>query len=208
MPSCTATPRGNPQHCFAAPTNEPVVTHEPKIEAKPYGENAAAVEAAAAIVREAKITEGYCVDLGCGDGALAFELARATKLTVVAIDPDPAKVELARKKLDAAGLYGTRVMVHVGDSARSPYPRYFANLVVSACGCFSEDGARRRGGEPHSLLLAPASLGSLTSQGSLQRRTPKRANVARRSSERAASTASSTTDGDTDRRSSSARASS
>jgi outer membrane protein assembly factor BamB len=118
-------------HCFAAPSNEPAVTHEPKIEAKPYGDNTAAVAAAEAIVKQGKVTEGYCVDLGCGDCALAFELARTTKLRIFAIDPDPEKVELARKRLDAAGLYGTRVTVHVGDPARTRYPQYFANLVVS-----------------------------------------------------------------------------
>ncbi len=125
-----STDRGT-LYCFAAPAAEQPLTHDPKIEANPYGDNAAAVTAAAAIVKQSKITEGYCVDLGCGDGALAFELARTTKLRIIAIDPDPANVELARKRLDAAGLYGTRVTIHVGDPARTPYPRYFANLAVS-----------------------------------------------------------------------------
>lgn len=125
-----STDRGT-LHCFGAQAAEPPVTHAPRLDANPYGQNAAAVAAAAAIVRQSKISAGYCADLGCGDGALAFELARTTKLHIVAIDPDPAKVEVARRRLDAAGLYGTRVTVHVGDPARSPYPRYFANLVVS-----------------------------------------------------------------------------
>jgi outer membrane protein assembly factor BamB len=123
-----STDRGT-LHCFAAPAAEPPITHEVKLETRPYGDNEAA--AAAAIMRQGKTTDGYCADLGCGDGALAFELARATKLHIVAIDPDPAKVEAARRRLDAAGLYGNRVTVHLGDPARSPLPPYFANLVVS-----------------------------------------------------------------------------
>src|SRR5262249_19599525 len=60
-----------------------------------------------------------------------YELARRTRLQVYAIDADPEKVALARKKLDAAGLYGVRVTVHQADPSATPYPRYFAELVVS-----------------------------------------------------------------------------
>jgi outer membrane protein assembly factor BamB len=77
------------------------------------------------------MSEGYCVDLGCGDGSLAYELARQTDLHVVAIDPDPANVAAARRKLAAAGLYGVRVSVYQGDPGRTHFPKYFANLVVS-----------------------------------------------------------------------------
>ena len=34
--------------------------------------------------------------------------------------------------LSRAGLYGTRVTVHQADPGRTPYPDYFADLVVSA----------------------------------------------------------------------------
>jgi outer membrane protein assembly factor BamB len=71
------------------------------------------------------------VDLGCGDGGLAFELAKRTKLHIYAIESDLEKVAEARRNLMAAGLYGDRVTVHHADPARTPYPRYFADLVVS-----------------------------------------------------------------------------
>jgi len=88
-------------------------------------------KAAAEIIAKSNTTAGYCVDLGCGDGSLALELAKRTDLRIVAIDSDPDNVAAARKKLETAGLYGSRVTVHVGDPAETHYPKYFANLVVS-----------------------------------------------------------------------------
>ena len=74
---------------------------------------------------------GYCVDFGCGDGRLALELAKRTELTIFAIDDDPTNVAAARKLLNAAGYYGTRVTVHRRDLTATTYPKYFANLIVS-----------------------------------------------------------------------------
>ena len=42
-----STDRGT-LHCFAAPVADPPVTHEPKLDAKPYGDNTEAAAAAAA----------------------------------------------------------------------------------------------------------------------------------------------------------------
>lgn len=118
-------------YCFAAPGNEKPTVIRRVPESSPYGENSAAAAAAKEIIDRCAITAGYCVDLGCGDGALAYELARRTKLHIYAIDSDPEKVKQARAKLDAAGLYGVRVTVHQGELAQCPYPKYFADLVVS-----------------------------------------------------------------------------
>jgi outer membrane protein assembly factor BamB len=96
--------------------------------------------AANEIVEQTGVTEGYCLDLGCGDGSLAHVLAHNTDLTIYAIDPDPANVAAARKRLIAAGLYGTRVTVHQGDPAAAPYPDYFADLVVSGRSVFEPIG--------------------------------------------------------------------
>lgn len=97
-----------------------------------YGGNESAIAAATKILGQSNTTEGYAVDLGCGDGALAYELAKRSKLHILAIDPDADNVTLARQKLTAAGLYGVRVTVHQGDPGRTAYPKYFADLVVSA----------------------------------------------------------------------------
>jgi outer membrane protein assembly factor BamB len=116
--------------CFAAGAEKPVV-HRTEPQKSPYGENSIYAAAAQAILDKAGVSEGYAVDLACGDGALAFELARRSKLQVIAVDADPGNVVLARRKLDSAGLYGVRVVVHAGDPARFPLPKSFAALVVS-----------------------------------------------------------------------------
>jgi outer membrane protein assembly factor BamB len=106
---------------------------------KPAADQAAAADpdrtafarAADEIVRQAGTTRGDCVDLGCGDGSLAYELAQRTQLQIYAVDDDPANVAAARSKLHQAGLYGTRVVVHHRDLTATGYPQWFANLVVS-----------------------------------------------------------------------------
>ncbi|MHC4629502.1 MAG: hypothetical protein ACYTDV_21215, partial [Planctomycetota bacterium] len=50
---------------------------------------------------------------------------------MVALDSDADKVEAMRRKLDAAGLYGTRAAVHAGDITTMKLPPYMANLIVA-----------------------------------------------------------------------------
>lgn len=116
--------------CFAR-GDKAGATIEPKVATDAAGD-ASAVAAAKKIVEKTGITEGYCLDLGCGDGQLALELARQTKLNIYGVESDPAKVAEARKRLDAAGLYGVRVTIHQGDPAQMEYPNSFADLVVCA----------------------------------------------------------------------------
>jgi len=117
-------------YCFGAGGEKPVVqVAEPQ--PSPYGENGAAAAAAKAILDASGVTEGYAVDLACGDGALAYELARRSRLQIHAVDADVEKVAEARRRLAAAGLYGVRVTVHEGDPSRFPFPKSFASLVVS-----------------------------------------------------------------------------
>ncbi|GAB4159571.1 MAG: hypothetical protein Tsb009_36870 [Planctomycetaceae bacterium] len=114
-------------YCFGEKTLLPEFVVVPE---KPISEEAY-IKAAKEIVKKSGITEGYCVDLGCGDGSLSLELARRTKLRIVAVDRDPENVAAARAKLADAGLYGSRVTVHLADPAKTHFPKYFANLVVS-----------------------------------------------------------------------------
>ncbi len=118
-------------HCFAEGSGKKPLTISPETDASPYPKNSVYAEAAKEIIAKTGITEGYCVDLGCGDGRLAYELAQRTNLQIYAIDSDPRNVELARQRLDSAGLYGVRVTVHLGDPRKTDYPDYFADLVVS-----------------------------------------------------------------------------
>jgi len=118
-------------HCFDGNRKSARKPLRPRRTASPYGRNKKAAATAQAIIETTGVTEGYCLDLGCGDGALAYELARRTDVYVVAIDDDMAAVRSARAKLDAAGFYGNRVTVHHGDLAQTPYADHFADLVVS-----------------------------------------------------------------------------
>ena len=134
-------------HCFAAVKSAPPAPAAARSGA-PFGDNANYDAAAEAIIRRTGVTEGYCVDLACGRGELAYALAQRTKLHIYAVDADPANVQAARKSLRAAGMYGTRVTVHLADPNRTPYPDYFADLVVSA---------RSLGGAAESKLVREAS---------------------------------------------------
>ncbi len=118
-------------YCFdgSAPKKPNILAGEPVN--LPYGTNEIYAAAAEEIIKQTGITRGYCIDLGCGDGRLAYELARRTNLNIYAIDADPENVRRARETIEKAGLYGKRITVHMGDLSHTPYPKYFANLVVS-----------------------------------------------------------------------------
>ena len=75
--------------------------------------------------------DGYCLMLGLGEGELLYQLLAQTELHVIALDPDADKVAAMRRKLDDAGLYGTRAAVHVGDITTMQLPPYMANLIVA-----------------------------------------------------------------------------
>lgn len=117
-------------HCFARGDGPPAEVLPPPA-SLPAREESAFAQAADEIVRQSGVSRGYCLDLGCGDGRLALEMARRTALRICAVDSDPAKVEAARQRLDAAGLYGARVTVHQSALDATAYPSYFADLVIS-----------------------------------------------------------------------------
>ena len=84
------------------------------------------------ILSQTGVAEGYCLALDLGKGRLVHALIRQSKLHVVAVDPDASKVEAARRRLHADGLYGSRGHVLQGDSTSPVLPPYFASLVVVA----------------------------------------------------------------------------
>ncbi|MFP6633412.1 MAG: LamG-like jellyroll fold domain-containing protein [Planctomycetota bacterium] len=82
------------------------------------------------IIQAAGVAKGYCLVLGSGEGRLAYHLAKLSQLRIVAVEKDPGMVRKSREAMDAAGLYGSRVSVHLeGDSL--PYGPYFANIICS-----------------------------------------------------------------------------
>lgn len=87
-------------------------------------------KAADTIIQQISSRKGYCLVLDCGEGRLAYELARRTGLEIVAVESDAEKANKARRLLDAAG-FSNRAVVHHHAGGKLPYTSYFANLVVS-----------------------------------------------------------------------------
>jgi len=78
------------------------------------------------------LTRGYCLDYGCGEGRLAYELARRSELNIIGVSEDPATVGRARQALRAAGLYGSRVTIIETPLSKLPHTKDAFNLIVSA----------------------------------------------------------------------------
>ncbi|MBN2738839.1 MAG: PQQ-binding-like beta-propeller repeat protein [Spirochaetales bacterium] len=119
-------------YCFdSLSVNKKALIQGKKINPAPYGNNELYKKAAKEILEKSGIGHGYCLDVNCGDGALAYELAKISNLHIIATDSNPANVALARKKLNQAGLYGNRVQVQLSETTLDRYPSYFANLIIS-----------------------------------------------------------------------------
>lgn len=78
------------------------------------------------------LVRGYCLDYGCGDGRLAYELARRSDLNIIGVAEDAATVARARQALHAAGLYGSRITIIQSPLAKLPHTKDAFNLIVSA----------------------------------------------------------------------------
>jgi outer membrane protein assembly factor BamB len=121
-------------YCFAPEGLKNLGVVRQPVDPSPYpaGELSAVCQAAAEqIVRDTGIDRGYCLVLGAGTGRLALELAKRTDLQICAVESDRGKAEAARKALNAAGVYGARVLVEHCDLSQVPFSDYFANLIVS-----------------------------------------------------------------------------
>jgi len=88
-------------------------------------------DAAKAILDRTNVTEGYCVDLDCGDGRLALELSKQSDLYICAFTDDAQALSAARNRLRTAGILGSRVSLHLRNPMATRAPASFANLVVS-----------------------------------------------------------------------------
>ena len=121
-------------YCFDSEGSSSAGFNPQPIQPEPYPEDELShlySEAAERILKETGITKGYCLVLGCGEGRLAYELAKRTQMKIYGIEPDEGKAERARELLDKAGFYGVRVTVDQGPLLPLPYPDYFADLILS-----------------------------------------------------------------------------
>ncbi|MFH1719718.1 MAG: PQQ-binding-like beta-propeller repeat protein, partial [Planctomycetota bacterium] len=121
-----------PIYCFGGTRVAKAKEIKPEIEADPYPDDSLAETykaAAEKILGESGAKKGYALVLDCGQGRLAYELAKRTELKIVGLEQDPEKLATARKNLEAAGMLGERVVVEPWDM--TSLPDYFANLIVS-----------------------------------------------------------------------------
>jgi len=117
-------------YCFGAGSAQVKIFE--KHEALPPSSRAAEyAKAAGETVRSTGIRKGVCLVLDCVDGGLIEELVSVTELEFVGLAPDSETADRVRKRLDSAGLYGSRAVIHVVPAGGLPYVDYFANLIVS-----------------------------------------------------------------------------
>ena len=83
------------------------------------------------ILRSTGKHSGYALVLGLGTGRLLEELVAQTSMHIIAVDSDAKKVSALRRRLDSAGLYGSRVAIHTADPMHFALPPYVADLIVS-----------------------------------------------------------------------------
>ncbi len=82
------------------------------------------------ILDDAGNPEGYSLFYGIGDGNLLEAIAIQSKLQIIAIDPDVKKIRQMRKRLDEAGLYGTRVTLFPYSADNFLSPPYMSSLSI------------------------------------------------------------------------------
>jgi outer membrane protein assembly factor BamB len=116
------------EHCFAGPRTEAAAALVERSSPVSEANDTAAI--AKRIIARAGINRGLCAVVGCGDGEMLLAVAKQSRLLVHAIDPDASAVASARKAVDDAGLYGTRVVVEKGKSASLPYADNTIDLLV------------------------------------------------------------------------------
>lgn len=119
-------------YCFREGTGGRANAAAAVVNSSPYPEDRQSAlygSAAEKIISDTGVTKGYCLVLDCGDGRLVYELAKRTEMTVIGIENSVKEVLKAKKRLDEAGLLGSRAVVESWDI--SDLPDYFANLIVS-----------------------------------------------------------------------------
>ncbi|QDT50182.1 Serine/threonine-protein kinase AfsK [Symmachiella dynata] len=116
-------------YCFGAEKTDP--RHHKPESVELASTDAATAEKVAALLKASPSDTGYALVMGVSDGGLIEELLLQSQLPVIAVDQDAAKIDAVRRKLDAAGVYGTRVSAHVGRPLEFGLPPYMASLITS-----------------------------------------------------------------------------
>lgn len=93
---------------------------------------------AAQAVERTGISEGICLDIGCGGGYLGLALARSTDLFVRFFDPSSEMLDIVQGNIVSHGLED-RTEILSGNAESIPLPDGSVNLVVSRGSVFFWD---------------------------------------------------------------------
>jgi len=132
-------------YCFGAEKRDP--RHHKTSDEKLASTDPAVAKKAAHMLKASQAEIGYAVVLGIDEGRLVEELVLQSKLPVIAIDADAGKIDALRRRLDAAGVYGTRVSAHAANPLAFGLPPYLASLVAS------EDGQAGEFSQPAETVI-------------------------------------------------------
>jgi len=113
---------------------------------------------AAKILKAAGSSDGYGLVLGINDGSLIEALVRQSRLRLICVDPDKARIAALRRRLDRAGLYGHRVAAMAADPLTCGLPPYIANVVTT-------ESLEWAGGPDNGPKLARLAFGCLRPYG-------------------------------------------
>jgi len=94
------------------------------------GVSASPQDEARRILEGTGVQGGFVVHLGCGDGELTAALRAGEGFQVHGLDRDARKVEIARERIRAKGVYGPVAVDRLAD-ARLPYIDRMVNLLVA-----------------------------------------------------------------------------
>ncbi|MBN2508520.1 MAG: PQQ-binding-like beta-propeller repeat protein [Verrucomicrobia bacterium] len=139
--------------CYSPDPREAPATVAPPPATLPEPAPPSAAALARQLIAASGKTSGFGLVLDAVSPELPLELARQSDLRLVCVEPDAPRVAALRNRLDAAQLYGVRVVVHQGTLDQVTYPAYFADLIVAP----AESLARLRTGSADALyrLLHP-----------------------------------------------------
>lgn len=101
----------------------------------PYPEDsmtAVYARVAQGILDQTGLVRGYCLDYGCGEGRLAYELARRSDLNIIGVTENAGSAARARQALQTAGLYGSRITITESSLSKLPHTKDAFNLIVSS----------------------------------------------------------------------------
>lgn len=83
------------------------------------------------IVDKYGITEGVCLDIGAGSGALSIELSKITSLSLIALDVEPEAIEMAEENCVLHNVPHKRIRFVFGAVEKMPLPDASVNLILS-----------------------------------------------------------------------------